>query len=68
MKKFEVVYNVTEYHTYKYEVEAESREMVDSMIENGVLLDFAKQKDDILENYEEQIVSIKEEKNGLTTN
>lgn len=62
MKEFKVVYNVTEYHTYTYRVKANSKREVDSMIENGVLLDLAKQISDNLDGYEEQIVSVKEEK------
>lgn len=60
MKKYEVQYAVDENHTIIYEIEAESEEQVNEMLDNGCFLDFATQKVDRLDYYEDRVEEIRE--------
>lgn len=60
MKKYEVEYSVDENHTIIYEIEAESEEHVQQMLDDGCFLDYATQKEDRLDYYEDEVEEIRE--------
>lgn len=60
MKKFEVQYAVDENHTIIYEIEAESEQQVEEMLDDGSFLDYATQKVDRLDWYEDRVEEIRE--------
>lgn len=60
MKKFEVQYAVDENHTIIYEIEAESEQEVQEMLNDGRFLDYATQKEDRLDWYEDRVEEIRE--------
>ena len=60
MKKFEVQYAVDENHTIIYEIDAESEQEVQEMLDDCCFLDYATQKEDRLDWYEDRVEEIRE--------
>lgn len=67
MKKFEVQYAVDENRTIIYEIEAESEQAVQEMLSDGCFLDYATQKEERVDWYEERLEEIREVSVPTTT-